>query len=116
MYYTTDWEAAAQSVAILADLDPELAATGHGEPLQGGSMRTDLHDLARDFRPRAVPLHGRYVNRPVKTDETGVVDIPPDVPHNLRTLLLGAGARVLAAPHFARRARLSAAHHPDRRI
>ena len=47
MYFTPDWEAAARSVATLAELDPEIAATGHGEPLRGGAMRADLHDLAR---------------------------------------------------------------------
>jgi glyoxylase-like metal-dependent hydrolase (beta-lactamase superfamily II) len=105
MYFTPDWEAAARSVATLADLDPEVAVTGHGEPLQGGSMRADLHDLARDFRRRAVPHHGRYVNHPAVTDENGIVDIPPDVPHILPFLLFGLGAVILAATLLAHRAR-----------
>ncbi len=105
MYFTPDWEAAARSVATLADLDPEVAATGHGEPLRGGSMRADLHDLARDFHRRAVPHHGRYVNRPAVTDENGVVDIPPDVPHILPILLFGLGAGILVATLLAHRAR-----------
>lgn len=89
MYFTPDWESAAKSVAILADLDPEVAATGHGEPLRGGSMRADLHDLARDFQRRAVPLHGRYVHRPAETEKNGVLSNPSNGPQNLPNLLLG---------------------------
>ena len=105
MYFTPDWGAAASSVSTLADLEPEVVATGHGEPLRGGSMRADLHDLARDFHLRAVPHHGRYVNRPAVTDENGVVDVPPDVPHMLPIVLLGVGAGILAATILAHRAR-----------
>lgn len=88
MYFTPDWESAAKSVALLADLDPEIAATGHGEPLQGELVKAELHDLARDFRSRAVPRHGRYVNRPAVTDENGIVSIPPELPELLPNLLL----------------------------
>jgi glyoxylase-like metal-dependent hydrolase (beta-lactamase superfamily II) len=101
MYFTPDWESAAQSVATLAELDPEVAATGHGEPLRGGSMRADLHDLARDFRRRAVPRQGRYVNHPAEADDNGVVNVPPDLPHRLPILLLGVGAGFLAATVLA---------------
>jgi glyoxylase-like metal-dependent hydrolase (beta-lactamase superfamily II) len=89
MYFTPDWETAGKSVATLADLEPEIAATGHGEPLRGESMRADLHDLARDFHRRAVPHHGRYVDRPAKYDEKGVVSIPPDVPRSQFSFLRG---------------------------
>ena len=89
MYFTPDWEAAGRSVATLANLNPEIAATGHGEPLRGESMRADLHALARDFRRRAVPRHGRYVNRPAIADENGVVSMPPEIPELLPNLLLG---------------------------
>ena len=105
MYFTPDWAAAARSVAILADLDPEVAATGHGEPLRGGAMRADLHDLARDFRRRAVPQQGRYVNRPALADENGVVAVPTDVPHRLPIALIGVAAGILAATLLARRGR-----------
>lgn len=87
MYFTPDWDAAARSVATLAALEPELAATGHGEPLRGNSMTADLHNLARDFRRRAVPRHGRYVNQPAVTDENGIVSIPPEMPELLPNLL-----------------------------
>ena len=105
MYFTPDWAAAAKSLATLADLDPQVVATGHGVPLRGGSMRADLHDLARDFLRRAVPRHGRYVNRPVVTDENGLVGLPPDVPHVLPMMLLGVGAGILAGTLLAHRAR-----------
>lgn len=88
MYFTPDWESAAKSVAILADLDPEIAATGHGVPLRGGLMRAELHELARDFQRRAVPQHGRYVNRPAVTDMNGVVSMPSELPELLPNLLL----------------------------
>ena len=116
MYFTPDWETAGKSVATLADLDPEVAATGHGEPLRGGWMRADLHDLARDFRRRAVPHHGRYVNRPAVTDEEGVVDVPPDVPHVLPILMLGVGAGVLAATLLSHRAGSSTRQRLGREI
>ena len=60
-YFTPDWEAAARSVATLAALEPEVVATGHGEPLRGDAVRADLHDLG----PR-LPPPGRPQARPVR--------------------------------------------------
>ncbi|HEX5442353.1 MAG TPA: MBL fold metallo-hydrolase [Pirellulales bacterium] len=60
-YYTTDWQAAHESVERLAALEPELAVTGHGRALLGPEMRLALHTLARDFDNLAVPEQGRYV-------------------------------------------------------
>lgn len=91
-YYTPDWDAAASSVAILAELNPEIAATGHGEPLRGSSMRADLHDLADNFHRRAVPKHGRYVKQPAVTNENGIVSIPPEMPELIPDLLLSGDA------------------------
>lgn len=34
-YFTYDWKASAESVAKLAALEPEVAATGHGRPMEG---------------------------------------------------------------------------------
>jgi glyoxylase-like metal-dependent hydrolase (beta-lactamase superfamily II) len=90
MYFTSDWTAATKSVAVLAELEPEVVATGHGEPLHGASMRADLHVLARDFGLRAVPRHGRYVTRPAEADRNGVVAVPPEVSDLVPGLLLGA--------------------------
>ncbi len=82
-YFTTDWPEAEISVQRLADLEPELAATGHGRPLRGAAMRRELHALATDFDRRAVPAHGRSVGRPI-------FDEP------LPKMLLGSGAAVIA--------------------
>jgi glyoxylase-like metal-dependent hydrolase (beta-lactamase superfamily II) len=63
-YFTPDWPDAWSSVSRLAELEPELAATGHGPPLRGESMRRQLHSLADDFAERVIPDRGRYVGRP----------------------------------------------------
>ncbi len=95
-YFTSDWGAARRSVEALAALDPEVAATGHGIPLAGASMRAALRTLARDFDHLAVPRHGRYVPIPALADENGVVSVPPDVPHPLPGILLGVGVGLAA--------------------
>ncbi|HEX7449343.1 MAG TPA: MBL fold metallo-hydrolase [Pirellulales bacterium] len=61
MYYTTDWQAAHESVERLAALEPEVVISGHGRALLGAEMRLALHTLARDFDRLAVPEQGRYV-------------------------------------------------------
>jgi glyoxylase-like metal-dependent hydrolase (beta-lactamase superfamily II) len=64
MYFTPDWPSARASVQSLARLEPQLAVTGHGRPVQGAEFRAALHTLARDFDAVAVPKHGRYVGNP----------------------------------------------------
>ncbi len=96
-YYTSDWEAAKESVQELARLEPLTAATGHGPPLQGRQLQAGLQELARNFDWTAVPLRGRYVTRPAITDETGVVEVPPAVPNRLPRVLLGVGLGLLAS-------------------
>ena len=76
-YYTPDWVSARQSVEVLAELRPEVAATGHGRPLRGAVLRADLADLARHFTERAVPRRGRYVGRPATAGLDGVISLPP---------------------------------------
>mgnify|MGYP001442254465 CR=1 FL=1 len=66
MYYTQDWAAARASVERLADLEPDLALTGHGRAVQGEPFRAALRRLARDFDRVAIPEHGRYVDRPAR--------------------------------------------------
>ncbi|MFL5288209.1 MAG: MBL fold metallo-hydrolase [Rhodopila sp.] len=63
-YFTHDWQAAGESVAALARLEPELVVTGHGRAMQGPAMREALHVLARDFQQLAVPTGGRYTTDP----------------------------------------------------
>ena len=93
-YYTTDWEAARRSVAALAALRPEVAATGHGVPMADAEMRRQLDALVRDWDRVAVPAHGRYVREPAVADERGVVRVPPPVadPQMLAVAALGLAA------------------------
>ncbi|HEU0015363.1 MAG TPA: MBL fold metallo-hydrolase [Longimicrobium sp.] len=91
MYYTQDWEAAELSVRALEALEPEVAATGHGPVLRGPQLRDELQALVQDFRERAVPRHGRYVDAPAVADERGIVSVPPRGFDSTR-MLLTAGA------------------------
>jgi hypothetical protein len=94
-YFTTDWSEAWASVRRLAQLNPEVAATGHGVPMRGGEMRRQLNHLAGAFDELAVPSDGRYVRAPALADENGVRAVPPPVfPKTALLLALGAGAVV----------------------
>ncbi|MEH3148284.1 MAG: MBL fold metallo-hydrolase [Methylobacterium frigidaeris] len=62
-YFTPDWAAAERSVRILADLEPELAVTGHGRAARGAGLRAALRTLARDFSAVAVPEKHRAESR-----------------------------------------------------
>jgi glyoxylase-like metal-dependent hydrolase (beta-lactamase superfamily II) len=77
-YFTQDWQAAAASVGRLAALEPELLATGHGDPWSGAEMREQLRRLAATFENREVPSFGRYAHQPAITDEQGIVSLPAD--------------------------------------
>ena len=68
-YFTHDWQAARESVARLAPLEPELVITGHGRAMRGPAMREALQTLARDFDRLAVPEHGRYVEAPQRAED-----------------------------------------------
>ena len=94
-YYTQDWEAARQSVELLAALEPLRVATGHGPPLEGREMLANLHELARNFERLAVPARGRYVRQPAVADERGVVAVPPPVPDPLPRVMLGIGLGIM---------------------
>ncbi len=63
-YFTTDWEAARDSVQRLAALQPQCVAPGHGEPMAGDDMTRTLGELALRFDELARPAHGRYVDGP----------------------------------------------------
>lgn len=79
-YFTPDWPTARRSIEALAELRPEIAVTGHGLPMSGELLRSDLAELVRDWDRVAVPSHGRYVHQPARTDGHGVVSLPPPVP------------------------------------
>jgi glyoxylase-like metal-dependent hydrolase (beta-lactamase superfamily II) len=89
-YFTPDWVAACRSVELLASLEPEIAATGHGPPLRGPQMREGLRRLSRHFHELAVPKHGRYTHRPAITGPYGLVSAPPPVGPTARQAAVGA--------------------------
>ena len=63
VYLTTDWRAAWESVVKLADLQPSIAATGHGKPIHGAALAKGLVDLVNNFPEKAVPEHGKFVDQ-----------------------------------------------------
>jgi glyoxylase-like metal-dependent hydrolase (beta-lactamase superfamily II) len=90
-YFTTDWQAAGRSVRALAELAPEILATGHGRSLGGPAMQAQLEELAADFE-RRMPRRGRYVREPARADERGVISVPPAPGLSPWTVALGAAA------------------------
>lgn len=76
-YFTYDWLAAENSVRKLAELEPEVLATGHGRPLYGAQMKADLYNLLDSFPERAVPRDGRYTEDAAVAGIGGVEYIPP---------------------------------------
>jgi glyoxylase-like metal-dependent hydrolase (beta-lactamase superfamily II) len=118
-YYTPDWRSAERSVRLLAELEPELAATGHGIPLNGPQLREELRELAMNFRTRAVPSHGRYVDNPAVADERGIVSVPPAPVDMTKTLLVLGGAFIaglLIARSVRPRRRRAHAEHEEHRV
>jgi glyoxylase-like metal-dependent hydrolase (beta-lactamase superfamily II) len=63
-YFTTDWDAARESVRKLAELEPAFIAPGHGQPMAGAETTAALQELAARFDEVARPEHGRYVEQP----------------------------------------------------
>lgn len=94
-YFTYNWNSAARSVRTLAELNPEIIATGHGKPMRGEEMRRSLHNLANHFEELAVPAHGRYVGEPALVNEEGVQYIPPVHSYGLVLKLAGLTAAAL---------------------
>lgn len=62
-YLTTDWDAAKSSVEKLQALQPNVAVTGHGQPVSGQLLSEGLDRLVREFDQVAIPDYGRFVNR-----------------------------------------------------
>lgn len=104
-YYTPDWDAARTSVRRLAALQPALAVTGHGDPMDGAILLGELARLAATFDEQARPAHGRYVAQPAVTGASGVLSLPPQPPpwRSLRPVL-GVGAILLLLALRRRRA------------
>lgn len=91
-YFTTDWEAAAQSVRRLAALEPRTVAAGHGPIMRGRELHDQLHELADNFEQVAIPAKGRYVGHPAAADEMGVTYIPPYISSGILKATVGIAA------------------------
>jgi len=65
-YFTTDWDAARESVRRLAALRPAVMAPGHGQPMAGDDAARALVQLAERFDEVARPEAGRYVEHPTR--------------------------------------------------
>ena len=105
-YFTQNWGAATDSVGHLAALQPDLLASGHGDPLRGPEMRAALRQLASRFEEDEVPWVGRYVKQPAVTNENGIVRLPPDpLPRIAAGVALAAGLAAGAAFERQRRMR-----------
>jgi glyoxylase-like metal-dependent hydrolase (beta-lactamase superfamily II) len=92
-YLTQDWAAARRSVERLAQLRPNIVATGHGLPVGGNWVPDELERFAANFTP---PDHGRYVNTPVRADEYGILYVPPAPPDPMPMYAAGVGLAAAA--------------------
>jgi glyoxylase-like metal-dependent hydrolase (beta-lactamase superfamily II) len=72
--FNYDWQATRASLKALAGLRPNVVACGHGIPMQDADLATEMEEFAARFR---APRHGRYVRKPARVDEEGVVSLPP---------------------------------------
>ena len=80
----------------LAELRPKVLAAGHGIPMRGASATTQLRALANNF---PIPEDGRYVHEAARTNESGIVYLPPPVADPLKIgawMAAGAGVGVAA--------------------
>jgi glyoxylase-like metal-dependent hydrolase (beta-lactamase superfamily II) len=60
-YFTTDWNAAKQSVILLEKLKPSIAVTGHGVPVGGEELTIELEQLVREFDRVSKPDYGKFI-------------------------------------------------------
>jgi glyoxylase-like metal-dependent hydrolase (beta-lactamase superfamily II) len=72
--FTTDWESAQSSIKELASLRPNVAGCGHGIPIADSNLPDRMQSFSQVIRP---PRRGRYARRPARTDENGIVELPP---------------------------------------
>lgn len=71
--FNCDWEASRASVQSLAALHPNVIGCGHGLPISDPDLPARMESFAQHFR---APRKGRYVRKPARTDEEGVVALP----------------------------------------
>lgn len=90
--FNSDWDATRASVRKLAELRPNVVGCGHGIPMSDPNLANRLERFAKRFE---APSHGRYVMRPARTDESGVLSVPrapfDPVPFATAAGLLAAG-------------------------
>lgn len=65
-YFTTNWQAAWDSVKLLASLNPQAVITGHGTAMEGEELTAGLKRLAAEFDILAIPEYGKYVPEPTE--------------------------------------------------
>lgn len=96
--FTTDWQSAKRSINLLAALEPNVVAAGHGQPISGADTARRLKEYAYNFQP---PLKGRYVSSPAIADESGVTALPPLVTDNVKIVAgaIAAGIIVTVLMH-----------------
>ncbi|MBS4199897.1 MBL fold metallo-hydrolase [Bacillus sp. FJAT-49732] len=61
-YLTTDWREAWESVKKLESLNPNVALTGHGNPVSGDFLTAGLSRLVRKFDSLAIPDYGKFIH------------------------------------------------------
>jgi glyoxylase-like metal-dependent hydrolase (beta-lactamase superfamily II) len=94
-YYTSDWDAARDSVKRLAALRPAVMATGHGLPMAGVAAADQLEQLASSFDRVARPKFGRYSREGAVANSQGVVSVPSWVGSPAGKLGLSIGGGLL---------------------
>jgi hypothetical protein len=75
-------------------MEPEVAATGHGIPMHGTTLRNQLAELVARFDEVARPKSGRYVPQPATADASGVRSVPPPVVKPWLAALAVAGVTI----------------------
>ncbi len=91
---TPDWGAAARSVKVLAALEPNVIATGHGHAMYGDGARKALHKLAKQFWLLGMPDKGRYVSEPALFNDEGPTYVPPKLPNYTLIKIVAATALI----------------------
>jgi hypothetical protein len=70
--------------------------------MSGPEVAEKLRALAEHF---PVPVHGRYVDEPARTDENGIVSLPPPAPDSLPRVAAGIAIGAAAGLAIAAAAR-----------
>lgn len=102
-YFTYNWVSAEESVKKLTGLDIQIAATGHGKPMTGDELRSQLYNLSVHFKELAVPAHGRYVDDPALVNREGVQYLPPSRSRGLLLKAVGITAAAVFTIIFAKK-------------